>query len=74
MDISVLIGSAKNTDSDTPANEEEDRRMERKAYREIQKSKNNNNQSQAIHDGIKNKNVLFIPRGPQDYQTMRNRN
>ena len=41
MDISILVGSARNTDSDTVNNEEEDRRLERKAYREIQKSKNN---------------------------------
>ena len=67
LDASILIGSARNTDSDTVNNEEEDRRMERKAYRENQKYKNNNNQNQTFYDGIQNKNGFFIPRGPQDY-------
>ena len=63
MDVSALLGSAKNSESDTVGNDEEEKRLERKAYRENQKQ--NPARSNMILDGIKNKNVaLLIPKSP----------
>ena len=65
MDISLIVGSAKQTDSDTVGNDEEEKRLERRAYRENQRQ--NYNRNNMIHDGIKNKNIaLLIPRAPPE--------
>ena len=65
FDISALVGSAAQSESETIGHEEDERRAERKAYREHQHQKSVI-RSNAIHTGIQNKNIaLLMPKGSQ---------